>query len=667
MWPRICSLRFVTSGVLGEACVAKDQRRDIDVVPDQSPVITEEREASLLALFPEVASDGTVDLARLAALLGDAAEVGTERYTFSWAGKRDSLALLRLPSRATLVPDSADSLDFDSTRNVFIVGDNLEVMKLLHAAYFGRVKMIYLDPPYNTDGDLIYRDNYTDPLAAYLEYTGQQDEHGNLLTSNTEVAGRYHSAWLSMMYPRLSIARQFLAENGVLFVSCNDIEQAHLRLLLNEIFGEENFVATYVWNNEGNIDNQSKIKVNHEYIHMYARSLDAFERPTVIDPNIEETSKLYKDEIENSITKNGKANPPSKIVLPAGFPATFQSGAIEARTNKFPKLHSKVQVKDFALSDAVLVESGWSSRNLLELFISNGFQPILDGQGRETRFALTDTGAIYSYKVRGPEQGHVLTVIRNVGTTKQNSSMLAKWGLKFDWPKPVRLIEYLCQIVTAGDDIVLDLFGGAGTTAHAVLNANRRDGGARRFVLVQLPEKLDEPSVAASGRSLETIADIGLERIRSAADDLAHTPSLLADSAAEDLGVRVFHLLPSFLRPWVGVEERDGEAYVEQMGWFTDRLIDGWTEEGLLWELALREGFSLASSFEKLDIPLNSVWLVRDPDADAYFYACLDDTIAEGTPVALGLAREDVLVCRDIALTDELIANLSLQCRLKAF
>jgi len=645
---------------------SKLSNRSVEPIERSSEDIVSEHLAWFRDRFPEVLTgDGKVDPERLLATLGEVIDVDKERYTFTWAGKKEAIRVLQLPSRATLLPVEADSESFDTTSNVFIEGDNLEVLKLLHRSYFGRVKMIYLDPPYNTGNDLIYFDDFSDPLDAYLKYTGQTDEEGNLLTTNPETNGRFHSTWLSMMYPRLFLARQLLRDDGVLFISCNDIEQAHLRLILNEVFGEENFVATLIWNNEGNIDNQSKVKTNHEYILMYARSVEHFERPTVIDPNIDETSKLFNDEIENTITKNGPANPVSEVVLPKGFPAAFESGVVAKRDEAWPHLLEDIKVEDSVLAAPARLESGWSSKNILQLFIDNGFQPIQDGQGRETRFALTSTGAIYRYSQRSADQGHVLTVIRNVGTTQQSSAMLAKWGLKFDWPKPVRLIEYLCQIATKDRDIVLDFFSGSGTTAHAVLAANHRDGGSRRFITVQLPEALDEPAAAKSGRSLATIADQGAERIRCAAKEIASTPVDVGVTSPSDYGFRLFKLGSSLLKPWKGLAEHDAAAYAEQMEWFADGLVVDWTPDNLMWEVAIKEGFSLSSVVSSAESATNQVWWILDEDKGQSLIICLDDVLNAATVRDLGISTDDLFVCRDTALDDELAANLALQCRLK--
>ena len=286
--------------------------------------------------------------------------------------------------------------------------------------------------------------------------------------------------------------KAFLRPDGAIFISIDDNEVAHLRLLLDEVFGPRNHLATFIWNNEGNLDNQSKVKSNHEYVLLYARDANKFERPTVIDPNITESSKLFREEIENSITKNGPANPASRVTLPAGFPCSFENGIIAARQDQFPYVHTQIRVEEFQTCNEAEVESGWSSRNLLQLFINNGFSPIRDAQDKETRFALTPSGAIYSYKRRADDQGHVLTVVRNVGTTKQNSILLEQMGLKFSFPKPVFLIEYLCQILTSPGDTIMDSFSGSGTTGHAVLllNAKNPDEAPRQFIGVEMSPQI---------------------------------------------------------------------------------------------------------------------------------------------------------------------------------
>jgi adenine-specific DNA-methyltransferase len=603
----------------------------------------------LLRLFPEARTeDSQIDFAQLQRALGEMIDPGKERYGLTWPGKADCFKTIQAPSLGTLLPAKEESVNWDTTENLIIEGDNLEVLKLLQKAYLGKIKMIYIDPPYNTGNDFIYPDDYAESLKTYLEYTGQADEAGRRFSTNTDTDGRFHSKWLNMMYPRLYLARNLLRDDGVIFISINDVEQAPLRLLMNEVFGEGAFVAQFVWNNEGNIDNQSKIKTSHEYILCFARVPDGLPRPTVIDPNIEESSKLYNDRIENSITKNGPANPASTVVLPPGFPAAVDELELAPRADDWPKLHDKVVVRGGVLTEAVRAESGWSSRRLLDLFISNGCQPIRDADGRETWFAITSTGAIYGYKQRSAQQGHVLTVIRNVGTTKQNSNMLAAWGIDFPYPKPVRLIEYLCEIAAKDDPdaIVLDLFPGSGTTAHAVLNVNARQGGHRKFILVQLPE----PTGRADHR---TIADITKERVRRVIDDLnANDP---AAASVQDRGFRVFNLAESNIAPWDGGLAHDEGALAEQLELHVDHVRDDRSAEDVLYEILLKSGFPLSTRVESIEIEGTAVTSV----ADGALLICLDQALSLELVRAVAAQKPERAVFLDegFAGNDALKAN----------
>ncbi|HZD57161.1 MAG TPA: site-specific DNA-methyltransferase, partial [Anaerolineales bacterium] len=242
-------------------------------IPVSTPALTSDRLQVLKDLIPEAFTEGKIHFEKLRATLGNLIDDSPERYSFTWAGKRDATRLLQTPTRATLIPCPEESIEFDSTQNIFIEGENLEVLKLLYKSYFGRVKMIYIDPPYNTGNDFIYPDDYADPLGKYLELTGQQDVEGNLLTSNPETSGRYHSAWLSMMYPRLFLARQLLREDGVIFISIDDHEVHNLRMLMNEIFGEENFIATVLWQKVYSPKSSARhFSEDHDYILVYAKN-----------------------------------------------------------------------------------------------------------------------------------------------------------------------------------------------------------------------------------------------------------------------------------------------------------------------------------------------------------------------------------------------------------
>jgi adenine-specific DNA-methyltransferase len=508
-----------------------------DKVDLETPDLAADHRAALARLFPGVLADGVLDADKLGELLDvQVARVaeGRERYGLHWAGKQQAVRSLLAPSRGALVPDLDQSDDFDHARNVFIEGDNLEVLKLLQKAYNDQVKLIYIDPPYNTGRDFVYNDDFSDTTRRYLVWSGQVDEEGNRKSDSSDAAsGRLHSRWLSMMYPRLVLARNLLTPDGMLLVSINDVEMPSLVHLLREVFGPENHLATFVWNNDGNIEQQSAFKVNHEYIVAFARDVEQVARPTVIDPNIGEDSKLFNDRIENSITKNGPANPPSEVVLPAGFPASADDFEVAPRTDKWPHVLDPITVQGGVLSKPARVFSGWSSKRLLELFISNGLVPIEDSEGKSTWFAMTPTGAIYGYKQRSAGQGHVLTVLRNLGTTKASSSRMAReWGVTFDFPKPERLIQYLVSVFTGTDDLVMDFFAGSGSTAHGVALQNADDGGSRRYLLVNIPEPTGAES-AARKAGFETVAEITYKRIAAVRANV---------KGAAESGLRVYRL-----------------------------------------------------------------------------------------------------------------------------
>lgn len=627
-----------------------------------SPDLIAENIAKFKELFPELLTEGengnSVNLDVLKSLVGDQTVTDAEeKYGLNWHGKRKARQLALTPSTGTLRPCPEDSVDWDTTQNLMIEGDNLEVLKLLQKSYAGKVKMIYIDPPYNTGKDFVYPDNFKDNIKNYLELTGQTGEGGNKLSSNSETSGRFHTDWLNMMYPRLKLARNLLCEDGVILVSINDIEDPSLRFLLDEVFGEENFLCQFVWNNEGNVDQQSKIKGVHEYIVAYVRNLEAFAPPTVIDPNIEETSKLYNDQIENSITKNGPANPPSEILLPEGFPAAFEEGNIPKRTDQWPHLLDDIVVAEGKLTRSTIVKSGWSSKNLLELFIKNGCVPISDSTGKETWFAMTATGAIYGYKKRSESQGHVLSVIRNVGTTKQNSNMLAAWGVDFSYPKPLFLLQYLAQIFTRPNEnhVIVDLFAGSGTTGHAAYELNTTDRGNRRFILSQLPEKIE----SGDNPELRTIADLTSKRLRGAGQKIRDQNPMFAG----DLGFRVFKLDSTNIREW----DPNRENLAESLEASVDHLKSNRSEQDILFELLLKLGLDLCVPTEQRNIAGKTVHSI----GAGVLVTCLDKSIsrADAEPLAQGIlawrkelntAGDSTLVFRDSAFADDVAkTNLS--------
>lgn len=401
--------------------------------------------------------------------------------SLNWIGKEAVIKHHKDVPFRLLEPVPELSCGDTDSGNFIVQGDNLHALKALLPRYAGQVKCIYIDPPYNTGNEgWVYNDNVNSPeIHRWL---------GEVVGKEGETLDR-HDRWLSMMYPRLLLLKQFLSEDGVIFVSIDDDEVHHLRSLMDELFGTRRRLATFVWRTDGNFDNQAKIKNCHEYVLAYANNPDLFPHPPVVDPSIGKESKLNRSHIQNTIVKNGPKNPVSSIELPAGFPASIATGVIRARSDQWPHYATDVNIEGGKLTRSVIVSSGWSSKSILQNFIDSKFESVLDSKGQRTRFVVTGTGAIESVKDR-EQASHVITVIGGVGSTQSQSAALAEMGFAFPFPKPVDLVRYLVSMVQGNDFIVLDSFGGSGTTAHAVLKLNSEDGGSRRFILVEMDEKI---------------------------------------------------------------------------------------------------------------------------------------------------------------------------------
>lgn len=403
----------------------------------------------------------------------------TETPTLDWIGKDKVINHhMDVPYR---VLDAQYTFGED-TGNMIIHGDNLEALKSLLPQYEGRIRCIYIDPPYNTakssekNKAWVYSDSVDDPrIQKWLNQT-VGDEYEDFSR---------HDKWLCMMYPRLRLLERLLADDGVIFISIDDNEVHTLRFICDEVFRKRSFIAQLVWRSDGNFDNQAKIKNCHEYVLCYIKQPDLLGLPNGIDPNVSDNSKVFNPEIRNTVIKNGPKNPMSTITLPIGFPSSVEEVTIKARNNAFPYYNTDAIITKGKLSNPVEVTSGWSSKKILLSFIENGFQPVLDSKGQLTTFEITKTGAIEMVKKRD-DISHVLSVLSNLSSTQAMSNELLHMGLKFDFPKPVELLQYILNFYCKKDDVVLDSFAGSGTTAHAVLNMNKADGGNRRFILIEM-------------------------------------------------------------------------------------------------------------------------------------------------------------------------------------
>ena len=601
----------------------------------------------LQQLFPEAFAEGKVDFDQLRVALGDAVEGRPERYSFTWAGKRDAMRILQMPTRATLIPAPEESVNWDTTRHLLIEGDNLEVLKLLLKPYYGRVKMVYIDPPYNTGNDFIYPDNYADPLDTYLRLTGQKNAAGNLLTSNPETSGRYHSAWLSMMYPRLFLARQLLREDGIIFISIDDNELHDLALLMNEAFGEENFITCVIWQKVFSPKNTAKyFSVDHDYILVYARDIQTW-LPELL-PRTDEADARYSNPdndprgawTSSDLTaRNYYSQGQYEVTGPTG--RKFGPGMGRYWRSAYEKFLELDRDK------RVWWGEDGNGMPRLKRFLSEVRQGIVP----QTLWTYQEVGHTQEAKkelLAEVSFGHTENVLNTV--------------------KPTRLIRRMLQISTepAADDVVVDFFAGSCPTAQAVLEQNREDEGTRRFIMVQLPEPLPTPEAR-----LRTIADIGKERIRRVIARLqaerAGQLDLRERETPEDLGFKLFKLAPSNFQSWFGVAQAEGGEYARQMALFADALVEGWTPERVVAEVALKEaGFGLNYRTERAEaVKQQTVFRVVDDEREQHFYICLDDQLRLETLRPLELQREDLFVCRGKALDDEAAANLALQCRLR--
>lgn len=598
-------------------------------ISKQTPSITEEQLDELRDLMPQVINEGRIDFDKLRASLGDFADERPEHYSFTWAGKRDAIRILQTPSRATLVPARKESIDFNNTQNVFIEGENLEALKLLYKAYFGKVKMIYIDPPYNTGNDFVYPDNFADPLDTYLKLTGQKDSEGNLLTSNAETSGRYHSAWLSMMYPRLFVARQLLREDGVIFISIDDHEVHNLRLIMNEIFGEESFLACFIWQRRQMADsrNQDRSSTDHEYVVAY---------------------KNNKAVLRGKDIDLEKYSNPDNDTRGAWFSADITGLATKERR---PNLHYDVVNPKTRIVYHPSSTRGWSvSKETFNNLIEEGrilWPNSPDGRPRRKKFLNEVTNFVTG-----------LSTILKVGFTTEGTREIQElFGDKIiQFPKPISLIKTLIQQTTQGD-LVLDFFAGSCTTAQAVLELNREDGGNRKFIMVQLPEPTDN-------KKFPTIAEIGKERIRRVVKKMKNEfEGQLPLDKPEDLGFKVFKLHESNYKQWESEKEKDPKVYAKQLEMLSDPLVESWKAENVIYEVALKEGYSL--NIQLKDTEVKGVQQVSDPQSGQSFYICLEEKIRLRELKPLNLSKDDLFICRDIALNDEAAANLALQCRLK--
>lgn len=669
---------------------------DIPHIDPTSPDQRAELLARLKDVAPEVFTDGAINLDRLAELVGLPVETGPERYGLTWPGKRAAIAMLQAPSAATLAPDPAESVNFATARHLFIEGENLEVLKLLYKSYFGRVKLIYIDPPYNTGNDFIYHDDFADPLTAYLIQTGQMTESGDMTTSAPEKAGRFHSNWLSMMYPRLSMARQMLKDDGIILISINDAEAANLRLLSDDVFGAENFIAQMVWE-KGRKNDAKLLSIGHEYVFVYARSLLALKEAKTVWREEKPGAREIWDEYVRLRAAHGDGERADKVIeqeltawfseLPKSHPSKKWSRYKRVDANgpwrddniswpgsggpRYDLLHPDTQLP------CVVPEAGWrfATPEAMQQRIDAGIvvfrpdhtePPFRKTHLRPLSVELNDEADEEDDEDEGEEE--LAAMVRGTYFYKQSQvsvkHLRTLMGAKvFDNPKDHDELLRLFRYMATNDEqpIIMDFFAGSGSSGEAVIRLAANGIAGARYIGVQLPEAVnlkERTGKAALAKGWETITQVTRERLRRV---LA-----LPEIAGSNQGVRAFRLAPSNIRRWAGVEDKTPEGYLKQMEAFADTLVSGWKADDVIWEVALREGYPLTASVAAMaDGAPAKCWRVIDADSGRSFTICLADHIDLDAIKPLGLAKDDLFVCRDTALDDTVAANLALQCRLK--
>lgn len=590
-----------------------------------------EKRAELLRLFPEARTEGDkIDFDQLKRALGMAVDSGKERYGLVWPGKADCFKTIQAPSLATLRPAPDESVNFDTTENLIIEGDNLEVLKLLQKSYLGRVKMIYIDPPYNTGNDFIYPDNYAESLQTYLQYTGQMDAEGRKFGTNTEVDGRFHSKWLNMMYPRLYLARNLLRDDGVIFVTADNQEEDNLKKICQEIFGEENYVTTVVWQKKVSPANDARwFSSDHDYILVFARNKDLW-RP----------NGLERTDAQTAYYKNPDNDPRGDWNS-----ATYTCGKTKSeRPNLYYPIENPNTGEQVWPKETAVWKYGKevSDRHVAENKLYWG----ADGKAQFPRIKLflsemdkVVPRSIWNYS----DVGH---------TQEATNELKALFGdAVFDTPKPTRLVRRMLEVAGAEDEIILDFFAGSGTTAHAVLDQNAKDGGSRKFILVQLPEP--------TGRSgFKTISEITKERVKRVIAKLnaAESDGLkLADPHTQDRGFRAFKLSDSNFKAWDSDPAKDETVLGEQLSLHVAHILKDRTASDILYEILLKSGFSLSASVEKSTLAGKDVYSA----AGGAMLICLERELTLEVIRAMADKKPERVVCLDegFAGNDQLKTN----------
>jgi adenine-specific DNA-methyltransferase len=554
-----------------------------------------------------------------------------ERYQFTWPDKRNSIRLANAPTTDTLRPCREESVDFDNTQNLYIEGDNLQVLKLLRENYLGKVKMIYIDPPYNTGNDFVYNDDFSQSSGEYIHNSGQEDEEGNRLVANTESNGRFHTDWLNMIYPRLKVAKDLLSEDGSIFITLDEHEYSNAKKLCDEIFGEHNFVATIIWENFYGRSNAAAISPAHNYILIYSKLGEDWKNVRNL---------LERDEKSINNYKNPDNDPKGP----------WRLGPIFASGERHEGLMYTIKTPN---GDFVSPPKGSHWRMLEEDFwkrVKEGSIVFgMDGKGSPaTKLYLSEvqSGLVPRSIWMHDEAGHTQDGKRELMSLFPECSV-------FDTPKPIKLIRQIAKIACNKEDIIIDFFSGSATTAHAVMQLNAEDKGNRKFIMVQLPEMTDEKSEAYKA-GYKNICEIGKERIRRAGKKILEEQKakqgdlFCGDQKPLDVGFRVLKLDSSNMTDVYYTPEEFNEQML-----FENNIKGNRTEEDLLFQTMIDLGIELSAKIERTEIAGKTVWNV----SDGYLLACFDEEVNETTITEIAKQHPYYFVMRDSSLANDNVAD----------
>ena len=583
------------------------------------------------ALFPncvtETMKNGkivrSIDFDMLRQELSDIVVDGpTERYKFTWPDKRKSVLAANAPITSTLRPCREKSVNFDTTQNIYIEGDNLEVLKLLQETYLGKIKMIYIDPPYNTGNDFVYEDDFSETAKAYLADSGQYDELGNRLVENTETNGRFHSDWLNFIYPRIKLAKDLLTADGAIFISIDDHEIDNLKKVCNEIFGERNFIACVAWQrNYAPISLKKFFSESHEYCLIYARNVDTFKMNL-----LPRTDKQNKDYTNPDNDPRGPWKVGNLTVGPAVEKQVYEIVGPTGKRFMPPSGYcwrfTKERFEEMRKDNRIWFGLDGNNSPVPKLFLTE----VQDGVTPMTLWTFEDAG-------------------HNQIATRELRDIFG--ASIFTSPKPVKYITRYIQIGMNKEDIVLDFFSGSATTAHAVIQQNAADGGKRKFILVQLPEQTAEKSEAFKN-GYSDICQIGEERIRRVGKSITESSPLTTQNL--DIGFRVFKLDSSNMKD---VYYNPDEYTMGSLFGMADNIKDDRTPEDLLFQVMLDLGILLSSKIEETTIAGKKVFSV----ADGYLYACFDSDVSEETVKAIAQKKPYYAVFRDSGFATDSVAT----------